>query len=524
MSHEVTATKFRPQSFNELIGQEFVAETLKNSINNKRIANAYLLSGPRGVGKTSAARIIAKSLNCINGPTGIPCNKCDNCISITNGNNNDVIEIDGASNTGINDIRIIQEEIQYPPVNSKYKVYIIDEVHMLSKSAFNALLKTIEEPPDNVVFIFATTEINKVIPTIRSRCQQFNFRLIPQNLIFEALKKVLDQYKINYEDSAIKWIANEGQGSMRDAYTLLDQVFSFCGNEITLKKIHDKLGLISEEKISLLVQGIIENSRELVFTEYFSMIEYGISPEQIISDLIIFFRNILFVKANLPQKNFIDVNSVIYEQKFLQAFSFEDIENILNILFITFENSKFAIDLQLEIEICLLKILKYKDFIRPGKILSELKMLKDSLLNDNNTSINNKYNDNITKNKSSSFKQESSNQQNKEIKFTANKSEILKIIKSKLSSSHFQLTTALNNISYIEEKDNQMFIYFTHKIHYDIAKGYEDMLTQEAISIIGEKYNKNFKIKIEFKAEEKKQSVGEINKQNIKTIFHGQEL
>src|SRR4030042_5150078 len=217
MSHDVTASKYRPQTFDELIGQEFVASSLKNSINNNKIANAYLLSGPRGVGKTSAARIIAKALNCKEGPTGSPCNKCDSCTTITQGYNTDVIEIDGASNTSINDIRVIQEEILYPPVNSKYKVYIIDEVHMLSKSAFNALLKTIEEPPEYVVFIFATTEVNKVLPTIRSRCQQFNFRLIPSELIYKLLKNVLSKYKIKYDEQAIIWIAKEGQGSMRDS-------------------------------------------------------------------------------------------------------------------------------------------------------------------------------------------------------------------------------------------------------------------------------------------------------------------
>jgi len=515
MSREVTATKFRPQTFDELIGQEFAAATLKNSINNKRVANAYLLSGPRGVGKTSAARIIAKALNCINGPTGTPCNKCDNCISITNGYNSDVIEIDGASNTSINDVRVIQEEILYPPVNAKYKIYIIDEVHMLSKSAFNALLKTIEEPPDNVVFIFATTEVNKVIPTIRSRCQQFNFRLIPSNLIYDSIVKILDTYKIKYEENAIIWIANEGQGSMRDSYTLLDQILSFCGDIISLQKIQDKLGLVGEENISKIVKGIIDENRELIFTEYFSLLEMGISPEQIIIELIDFFRNILIIKSNVSHNKFIGFNPSLYEKKIIDTFTFEDIENILDVLFKVYEKSKFSIDIQTEIEVCLIKLLRYKDFIRPKQIISELKMLKNSILSNNK----------IEKNTHILQEKKTENEiPEHTVEITPQKSEIIKIIKSKLSASHFQLATALNNIANIEEKDNQMFLFFTQKMHYDITKKYEELLTREARAIIGEKYNKNFKIIVEYREEEKKNSIGEINKENIKSIFQGQEI
>ncbi|MEJ5274240.1 MAG: DNA polymerase III subunit gamma/tau, partial [Spirochaetota bacterium] len=356
MSHVVTANKYRPQNFDELIGQEFVASSLKNSINKKRIANAYLLSGPRGVGKTSAARIIAKALNCINGPTGTPCNSCENCITITQGYNTDVIEIDGASNTSINDVKIIQEEILYPPVKSKYKVYIIDEVHMLSKSAFNALLKTIEEPPEFVVFIFATTEINKVIPTIRSRCQQFNFRLIPTDLIFNSLAKVLKESNISYEEDAILWIANEGKGSMRDAYTLLDQIISFCDNGITLEKIRDKLGIIGEERIAELIKGIIEKDRTKVLSEYLSIIEDGVSCEQIITELLQFFRNILFIKSNLSNNKFINCNPKLFDKTLIDAFSFENIENIFDLLFKAYENSKFSMNFQTELEATLIKL------------------------------------------------------------------------------------------------------------------------------------------------------------------------
>lgn len=527
MPYEITATKFRPQTFDELIGQEFVASTLKNSIQNKEIANAYLLSGPRGVGKTSAARVIAKALNCDEGPTGKPCNKCSNCVTITQGNNSDVIEIDGASNTSINDVRVIQEEIMYPPVNSKYKVYIIDEVHMLSKSAFNALLKTIEEPPEKVVFIFATTEVTKVLATIRSRCQQFNFRLIPSDLLYKSLIRVLDSYNVKYEEKAIRWVANQGQGSMRDSYTLLDQVTSFCDKDITLRKIQEKLGLVGEERLSNLVRGIIGKNRETIFLEYFSMIEKGISPDQIITELIEFFRNILLIKSNLSSNRFIGFNPELYDKKFAEIFSFEELENILEILFKSYEKIRITVDVQAEVEICLLRLLNYKDLIRPNQIITQLNLLKKVLLRETNaqfinddapTSIiqsNNKIED------ASNEKEEKERSYN--IKLDADKSEILKILKNKLSESHFQLASALNHIVLIEEKNNTMYLYFNHKMHFDIAKSNEDVLTQGAIEIIGSSYNKDFRIVVKY-TEEKELTTTEINKQNIKEIFHGEEV
>ncbi|MBO4547344.1 MAG: DNA polymerase III subunit gamma/tau, partial [Treponema sp.] len=249
MAYEVTATRRRPQKFEDLIGQEFVAATLKNSIQSGKIAHAYLFSGPRGCGKTSTARIFAKALNCQNGPTPSPCGECSACKEITKGSSLDVIEIDGASNTSVNDVRQIKDEVQFPPQSSRYKIYIIDEVHMLSTSAFNALLKTIEEPPEYIIFIFATTELQKVPATIKSRCQQFNFRLVPIEKIKEMLAAAAAELNIQADDEAIYWIARESTGSMRDAYTLFDQVAAFSESHITYEKIRDKLGLVGTDRL-----------------------------------------------------------------------------------------------------------------------------------------------------------------------------------------------------------------------------------------------------------------------------------
>ena len=248
--YEVTATRKRPQTFAELVGQEFVTATLTSAISQGRIAHAYLFAGPRGVGKTSVARILARSLNCEKGPTDTPCGTCSSCHEIARGASLDVIEIDGASNTSVNDVREIRDEVLFAPNAARYKVYIIDEVHMLSNSAFNALLKTIEEPPPYIVFIFATTEVHKVPATIRSRCQQYNFRMISTGEIKEKLREAAAELGVKAEDRALIWIAKEATGSLRDAYTLLDQVVSFAEGALTLDLIREKLGVLGIDELN----------------------------------------------------------------------------------------------------------------------------------------------------------------------------------------------------------------------------------------------------------------------------------
>lgn len=379
MAHTATATEYRPQSFSSLVGQDFVSTAIKNSLNSQKIANAFLLSGPRGVGKTTTARLIAKGLNCIHGPTGDPCNKCPQCISIKEGNNSDVIEIDGASNTSINNIKTIQEEIQYLPAAAKYKIYIIDEVHMLSKSAFNALLKTIEEPPEHVVFIFATTELNEVPATIKSRCQQFNLRLIPSNIIENNIKKILTDKSISFDEEGIKWIAKEGKGSLRDAYTLLDQIISFCGNEITLNKIQSKLGLAGKEQISQLITCILNEQIMDIHLKLETLLSSGCRIEQILSDIISFFRDILLLKSQTSSDD-IKNNSSYYSPEILEKLSIYDVENILDLSFGFYEKLKYSINQEMELEFFLIKLSRYKDFIRPETLLKQIRTLQTSFI------------------------------------------------------------------------------------------------------------------------------------------------
>ncbi len=244
MSYIVIARKYRPKNFSEVVGQEHITKTLINAITNNRVAHAYLFSGPRGVGKTTTARILSKSLNCQKGPTSLPCNACSNCNEIDNSINLDVLEIDGASNRGIEEIRTLQVNTRYAPGRGKYKIYIIDEVHMLTKPAFNALLKTLEEPPKHVIFIFATTEPHQIPMTVLSRCQRFNFRRLTVLEIEGKLREISEKEKISVDDEAVKLIARQADGSLRDGESMLDQLFTYSDKTITTNEVRMMFGFV----------------------------------------------------------------------------------------------------------------------------------------------------------------------------------------------------------------------------------------------------------------------------------------
>jgi len=297
-SYQVFARKYRPQTFDFVVGQEHITQTLKNAIASNRLAHAYLFVGPRGTGKTSTARILAKALNCVHGPTVNPCGECDVCREIAAGNSLDVLEIDGASNNGVEQVRELRENVRFAPTRGKYKVYIIDEVHMLTTAAFNALLKTLEEPPEHVKFIFATTDVQKVLPTILSRCQRFDLRRIPSELIAGHLGYIARQEGIDLAPDAARTIAKGAEGGLRDAESMLDQLVAFCGEKITEEDVLSVFGFTASQTVSSLCDALLEEDSSSALAVVQQQAEAGRDLSRLMADLIGHLRNLLVAKAD----------------------------------------------------------------------------------------------------------------------------------------------------------------------------------------------------------------------------------
>ena len=386
MSYVVIARRWRPQQFNEIIAQEHVSKTLSNAIANNRIAHAYIFTGPRGIGKTTTARILAKALNCEKGPTPTPCNECASCKAITVGNSLDVLEIDGASNRGIDEIRNLRENIRFTPNLGQYRIYIIDEVHMLTKEAFNALLKTLEEPPSHALFIFATTEIHKVPSTILSRCQRFDFKRIPIRTIMDHLKHICNEDKIEITDDALLQIAKKGDGSMRDSQSILDQIISFSGEKITFENVAQALGVIHQDvffKISdLVLEGNIKEIIQLaqeIFNSGYDLTELLLGLEE-------HFRNIL-ITVSTKSTDLIEVseNYHIKYKEIAGKFSENDLVSHLKIIGDTIFQVKNSEQPQLKFELGLIKLAKMPSTSDIEQILQKLDLLKKKARNQVNT-------------------------------------------------------------------------------------------------------------------------------------------
>jgi DNA polymerase-3 subunit gamma/tau len=379
MAYEVTATRRRPKTFDELAGQEFVAATLKNSLETGHIAHAYLFSGPRGCGKTSAARILARALRCENGPAANPCGTCSQCLEVAQGSSMDVIEIDGATNTGINEVRQIKEEVLFPPASGRYKVYIIDEVHMLSISAFNALLKTIEEPPPNIVFIFATTEIQKVPATIKSRCQQFSFRLIPVETIVDLLRAACGEMGIEAEDEALLWIARESTGSLRDAYTLFDQVVSFSDGHIRAALIREKMGLVGLDRLNSFAERCAANDFAGVLSQIDDILATGVAVETFITNLAGYYHSLLLIKAGVTRESVLGYSTERFSAQVLEKLDTIRLAHAGELLFDLYRDIRYSVSPRFELETLASKLCWLDRWVSPPELAGTVERAKEAL-------------------------------------------------------------------------------------------------------------------------------------------------
>lgn len=514
MSHQAIYRKFRPKTFDDVIGQEHVTNTIKNQILNNNIAHAYLFSGIRGTGKTSTAKIFARAVNCINSKDGNPCNECEICKSILDETNLDVIEMDAASNNSVEDIRDLREKVKFMPVRSKYKVYIIDEVHMLSKGAFNALLKTLEEPPEHLLFILATTEPHKIPATILSRCQRFDLKRLLVNDIVNNMKKICSEIDIEVEEKALKLIAGNADGAMRDALSILDRCITFGYKKIDYEMVLNLLGTVNYETIIKTAEAIVDKNIENVMNIIDDVLNQGKELTLFLEDLIVHFRNLLIVKTTKSSNNILKTIDEVVESLKKQSSKLDTDEIIMYIkeLSETQLECKRALNPRVLFEAKLIKIMQNKNINDVSSLIKRIEKLETAIRDGNvtlssansinkNTPIkrqevklkkeNTKKPNKTTDDSIREIKQVSSDTNNSVEQIKNSWSQILKMIKSEKIS----LYAVLRECTPVKIKDNTAFFEFDTKFKFHMAAADKDENKAEFKKVLNNCLGTNYEIK-----------------------------
>ncbi|MBC8632844.1 DNA polymerase III subunit gamma/tau [[Eubacterium] tenue] len=506
--HKALYRAYRPQTFKDVVGQEHIIKTLKNQIQNNNVGHAYLFCGTRGTGKTSTAKIFARAVNCEDSVNEEPCNECEVCKDILNDNNMDVIEIDAASNNSVDDIREIRENVKYTPAKCKYKVYIIDEVHMLSQGAFNALLKTLEEPPSYVIFILATTEPHKIPATILSRCQRFDFKRVTVKDMSSRMKEICEDVNVEVDDRALNLIARNSQGALRDALSILDQCMSFSENKIEYKDVVDLLGTVNVEQLFEMADYVIKEDTKKCLEILNEFVIWGKDIKNLIDDLIDHFRNLMVCKVSNDLDEIISLPEEIIDQLKSQAETIEtnEIIRILNILSITQDDIKASSNPRVLAEVSIMKLSQPMFDDSKEALLKRISNLEEVIISGNIT-----VNNNQDKKEQVVTQEEEKYEEKEEIYYEEVKSEDVKLVEKSWENILTNIKKDRNMPVYAilrEAKDfnvnsNTLYIIFDDKFAFAKNK-LSDVKTLSYIEgVVRDTINRSFGIKIILKSESK---------------------
>ena len=509
--HKALYRAYRPQTFKDVVGQEHIIRTLKNQIQNNNVGHAYLFCGTRGTGKTSTAKIFARALNCQNSVDEEPCNECEVCKDILSDNIMDVIEIDAASNNSVDDIREIRENVKYTPAKCKYKVYIIDEVHMLSQGAFNALLKTLEEPPSYVIFILATTEPHKIPATILSRCQRFDFKRVTVKDMSTRMKEICDDVNVVVDDRALNLIARNSQGALRDALSILDQCMSFSENDIEYKDVVDLLGTVNIEQLFEMAEYVIKEDTKKCLEILNEFVVWGKDIKNLIDDLIDHFRNLMVCKVSSDLDKIISLPEEIVEQLKAQASTIEvnDIIRILNILSTTQDAIKVSSNPRVLAEVSIMKLSQPMFDESKESLLKRISNLEE-VIKSGKININNNV-EIESKKEAKGTSEENEAEVEEEVFYEEVKNEDVELIEKSWENilahikkdKNMPVYAILREAKEFNVSANNLYIVFDDSFAFAKNKLSDEKTRNYIESVIREILNRSFSIKIILKSETK---------------------